>query len=88
MDLSSVADSLLVSRSRMDPPFIYVCLCVFLVSIVALQLGRRPHRFPMPPGPRRVPIIGNALQMPREREWVKFAEWAKAYGKQIDTNII
>nr|BAK09388.1 cytochrome P450 [Postia placenta] len=71
----------------MDPPFISVCLCVFLVSIVALQLGRRLHRFPMPPGPRRVPIIGNALQMPREREWVKFAEWAKAYGGIVHLSV-
>lgn len=33
------------------------------------------------PGPPRLPLLGNALQMPRIREWVVYAEWAKKYGK-------
>ncbi|CAA7262451.1 unnamed protein product [Cyclocybe aegerita] len=34
----------------------------------------------LPPGPRRLPIIGNALQVPTERAWEVFSEWSKQYG--------
>ncbi|KDQ22430.1 hypothetical protein PLEOSDRAFT_1019918, partial [Pleurotus ostreatus PC15] len=33
------------------------------------------------PGPRGVPILGNALQIPKEKQWLKFAEWCKRYGQ-------
>jgi hypothetical protein len=34
----------------------------------------------LPPGPPGWPIIGNLLDMPSERSWIKFNEWAKRYG--------
>ncbi|OSX64689.1 hypothetical protein POSPLADRAFT_1134235 [Postia placenta MAD-698-R-SB12] len=68
-------------------PLTHACLCVILVSSFVLWLDRRLRRFPMPPGPRGFPIIGNALQMPQEREWVKFTEWAKTYGGILHLSI-
>ncbi|KIJ35223.1 hypothetical protein M422DRAFT_181104, partial [Sphaerobolus stellatus SS14] len=35
----------------------------------------------LPPGPPRRPIIGNAFQMPRYREWEMYHKWAKEYGE-------
>ena len=35
----------------------------------------------LPPGPPQAPIVGNAFQMPKERAWLKYSEWAKQYGK-------
>ncbi|EFI26618.1 cytochrome P450 [Coprinopsis cinerea okayama7 len=40
------------------------------------------------PGPRRLPIIGNVLQMPQERPWLVFAEWAKRYGNLFQVDIL
>lgn len=34
----------------------------------------------LPPGPKPLPIIGNARDMPKTRAYEKFAEWAKIYG--------
>lgn len=34
----------------------------------------------LPPGPRRIPILGNLLQVPVLRPYPKFREWAKEYG--------
>lgn len=39
-----------------------------------------PRNLPLPPGPKPRPIIGNALDMPREYEWLTYSDWAKQYG--------
>lgn len=45
---------------------------------------------PLPPGPRPLPILGNALQIPSstDRSWLKFSEWAKQYGDVVHLNIL
>lgn len=42
------------------------------------RVGRRLKDYP--PGPPTLPIIGNLHQVPSERRYVKFGEWAKEYG--------
>ena len=36
---------------------------------------------PLPPGPKRLPILGNLLDIPNAFQWLTFAEWSKIYGK-------
>jgi hypothetical protein len=35
------------------------------------------------PGPARAPIFGNALQIPKGRQWLKFDEWHRLYGNLV-----
>ncbi|KAF9523255.1 putative monooxygenase [Crepidotus variabilis] len=37
----------------------------------------------LPPGPRRIPLIGNAHQVPTQTPWISFARWTKRYGDLI-----
>ncbi|KIJ30013.1 hypothetical protein M422DRAFT_95732, partial [Sphaerobolus stellatus SS14] len=37
----------------------------------------------LPPGPPPKFAVGNAFDMPTEREWETFAEWAREYGIEI-----
>ena len=34
----------------------------------------------LPPGPRGLPLIGNELQIPRDKQWLCFDKWRKQYG--------
>ena len=51
-------------------------LALYLVSVKLLT----PKRLPLPPGPFRWPIVGNVFDMPKAKQWIKFAEWQKVYG--------
>ncbi|KAK1967695.1 cytochrome P450 [Colletotrichum sublineola] len=51
---------------------------VYFFAIWVLST-RRPNDFP--PGPPPVLVVGNALQLPPEKAFLKFREWAKMYGE-------
>lgn len=56
------------------PLLLAIACCAYLVYT------RRASRLPLPPGPPRIPFLGNVIQMPKEREWITFAEWGRKYG--------
>ncbi|EIN05557.1 cytochrome P450 [Punctularia strigosozonata HHB-11173 SS5] len=66
----------------MDP---YLLCGVFAVLCSLFFLQRRlsaNSRRPLPPGPPAyIPWIRHAFQIPTERQWVKFNEWSRTYGK-------
>ncbi|KAI0720390.1 cytochrome P450 [Fomitopsis betulina] len=69
-------------------------MSVTIIDIVLATLGlivtgtlymawRSSSKPPLPPGPRRLPFIGNAHQMPSEYAWKVFAGWKAVYGDII-----
>lgn len=59
-------------------------LTLFLASsaILLLVLLRksRPKAFSLPPGPRPIPILGNALDFTIRELWMTTHKWAAQYG--------
>ncbi|KAL5514754.1 hypothetical protein ACEPAG_2070 [Sanghuangporus baumii] len=44
---------------------------------------KRRDRTRLPPGPRRLPLIGNALDMPPKEEWEAARKWGEKYGPVV-----
>ena len=57
---------------------VFCALAAVYIVKRLLTSDRRPY--PLPPGPRRLPLIGNVLDIPKDQWYVAFAEWSNRYG--------
>ncbi|KAJ3485041.1 hypothetical protein NLI96_g5232 [Meripilus lineatus] len=65
----------------------YVALGAILIFTIYRLLTTR-HPANLPPGPKGLPIIGNALDMPTSHEWLMFAQWGEQWGKIMSLNLL
>ena len=59
--------------------FLYLAIAVASALASVVLLTRRKRHGPYPPGPRPLPILGNILDVPRERAWNTFRNWSRLY---------
>jgi hypothetical protein len=76
--LSSVSPPTMIGLQSLS----FASLALIFVTIL-WSIRRRRSTFPLPPGPRGYPIIGNILDMPslQDRAWLRFEKWGQLYGK-------
>ncbi|KAJ7179459.1 cytochrome P450 [Mycena filopes] len=68
-----------------------VALDICAVVCVLLLLRRllfSPKQVPLPPGPRGLPLVGAVFDMPSEREWMTFSQWADRWGEICSATVL
>ncbi|KAF8184106.1 cytochrome P450 [Mycena galopus ATCC 62051] len=68
-------------------------VCALAVSIAIPILYRKfasaqGNPAPFPPGPKGLPILGNAFDMPKSHPWITFSEWREKYGGLVYLNVL
>jgi hypothetical protein len=57
------------------------------VAFVLLQSQKR-GQYPLPPGPKPKPFVGNIFDMPTGKTWVKYLEWSKEYNSMFSIALL
>jgi len=79
---------LTMTNRTFTPESLSVAVAVVLVVLTAIlwsfrrRRRRRRSAFPLPPGPRGYPLVGNLFDMPplQTQNWLTFAKWGEIYG--------
>lgn len=74
----------------MDPqPLVVPILAAVALLVAVIAILRRKGRDSLSfPGPPDHWLLGNALSMPKTREWLTFAEWGKLYGTHLNYYLV
>jgi len=58
--------------------FLDVALFALMLVLLKGLMSKKSNQ--LPPGPRKLPLLENLLDMPMSHEWFKFAEWGEKWG--------
>ncbi|KAH8984051.1 cytochrome P450 [Lactarius akahatsu] len=51
------------------------------LALLVMRASKR--RLPYPPGPKRLPVVGNLFSMPSREEWITYKNWSEESGSDI-----
>ena len=58
-------------------------VCVVIFWLAYTRGKARRSQIPLPPGPKRLPFIGNALDLPVYEAWEAGLQWKEKYGTRL-----
>ncbi|KAI6169120.1 cytochrome P450 [Pisolithus thermaeus] len=72
---------------KMAASLLPVICALVIVLWLALRTTRKPAGMPYPPGPKRLPVVGNAFDINFKEPYLTYTEWGKIYGDLVYSRI-
>ncbi|KAF9029998.1 cytochrome P450 [Hymenopellis radicata] len=66
----------------------YLALCAISIITAILYSRRSRFNFPLPPGPKGLPLIGNLFSRPVDHAWLTYTQWASVYGEIVSFKVL
>ncbi|KAJ7633666.1 cytochrome P450 [Mycena polygramma] len=60
-----------------------ICAIALGLIFYGLYWQRTRSKLPLPPGPRKLPLVGNLFQIPSVQPWKKYMAWSKEYNSDV-----
>jgi hypothetical protein len=58
-----------------------------ILGVVTLFIGirwrRNRSKLLLPPGPKKLPLVGNLFDIPSERQWETYLQWSKEFSALV-----
>jgi hypothetical protein len=69
----------------MTAPTLSILIALFVLAGALLRQRSKQSQkdLPLPPGPKRWPLIGGLLQMPKVFEHETYRKWSRQYGDKL-----
>jgi hypothetical protein len=58
------------------------------LALLVLRWSARQRTLPLPPGPQPRPLIGNLLDIPKEKDWLTYRAWHARYGDVVFVDVL
>jgi uncharacterized SAM-binding protein YcdF (DUF218 family) len=68
-------------------PALYLAAGALLVALLLYTLAPWKKAPNLPPGPPGIPLLGNILQLPTKKLFLKLHEWTATYGDLYTLNV-